>query len=362
MRLSSIRIIPFIIVVSACSSAINEGDFFCFDVQYVDDLAISGTIQAERVSPVSFGDLISFQIIDSLLIYRRGERPYDSFLFVDNLFTGERYGEFCRFGRGPDELLSASVNFEINDGCVSLFDFINSRYYEVDIMKSLVKGSTVYRKNLKIEQIPGKSMLFVHPIPQFNHVLLFDSASSVWEPRLEHEPCFSIFNLTTGEYIDDYQLFRNVPLRKKGQINILPQAVIAFHDSMNTKRDKLCFVQNRLPQINILDIGTGKARGIRIKGLPRFSSKTLFNHFMSVDSDDNYIYALYFGETAGKEHTTPSFLYVFDWNGIPVFKYLLDRPYLQCRVSGHKLYLHCSNEWEATLYSIDLDYIHQVNN
>ena len=343
-----------IYLLTACTS-ISSADFFDFEVRKLPDIHVQDTIVPTLVSEAIYEDLISFRIADSLVVFQRGRKPEDYFFYAERIADGQVVGQLCRRGRGPGEMVSSTVNFEMQAGRLFAYDFYRGEYNEVDVLASLSQNSTIRTRSVKLEELPGKSMLCVHPLPG-DELLLFDSASSLWTSALTHTPCFSVFDLSTGEHKRDMHVFKNIPQKESRRIRILPQQILAFHDCIDDKRETLCFVQNCVPQVNYLNVKTGDVFGIRLMmdGAAAFSPDRVIYHFMSVDCTSEKIFALYFGKPAETAYSTAPLLYVFDWEGNILGKHQLDQPYVQCRVSGDHLFLNVSEDWSSKLYSVEI--------
>lgn len=340
--------------LGACSP-LNSADFFDYEVKEVADVAFCDTLFPTLVSQFGFEDLDSFQVLDSLIIYEKG-RNFGEYCFtVRNMTDGALAGEFGRIGRGPDEMISSTVNFEMIDGVVSAYDYYAGKLYELDIREGILQEKTVCRHSVTLEHISGESMLCAHILPD-KKILLFDSASRLWSSGLNRMPCFCVYDLNTGKHLIDYQVFKNVPIAKSRSLKILPQLILAFQDCMSTDRGTVCFANNSISQINYLNVKTGDAFGVRlkIKGLAPFSPAQSVFHFMSIAGSEDRVYALYFGVPPEKAEDTNPILYVFDWNGEIKGKYQLDQPYAQCRVANGRLYLNKVSDWTSYIYYLDL--------
>jgi len=139
----------------------------------------------------------------------------------------------------------------------------------------------------------------------------------------------------------------------KGQDIELPyQGLITF----NSKRRKVAQSMYVLHQLNIFDLKTRKVNGYRIKGTDGFSQfdnaqiKSYMAHYLSVISDDRYIYALYYGNKVelevqqNKEPIIIHTIYVFDWDGNLVKKFDLD----------HSIREFCVDNKSHYIYGMDL--------
>ena len=85
-----------------------------------------------------------------------------------------------------------------------------------------------------------------------------------------------------------------------------------------------------LPQLNIVDVETGKITGYRLENGEDFSvfkgKKEIKNHFVRLAADDKFIYALYWGKLPWGAREIPyiNTIYIFDWKGKLVSKITTD--------------------------------------
>ena len=139
------------------------------------------------------------------------------------------------------------------------------------------------------------------------------------------------------------------------------------------KRDKAIFSQLYVPQINILDLKSGKVDAIRIKGEKvETDIEKICECYGDFDSDDKYIYALYnnnstveyekmiYGENKDLDaasayvRNTPTLLLVFDYDGNLVARYKLDGLYDTISVCNGRLYAHTHYSGRLTEYDLGL--------
>ena len=354
MRTRFLLIQLLLLCCGACSS-LNRADFFDFGVNEVKDVPICDSLFPKLMSQIGFEDLTAFQILDSLIVYEKGRNFSENCFLVRNMMDGSLRAEFGRIGRGAEEMLSSTVNFEMADGVVYAYDYYAGNYFEFDVRESILRSRSVCRRKVELEHMAGKSMLCAHLLPE-SKLLLFDSSSRLWTPGLNQQPCFSVYDLENGSHLNDYHLFKNVPLANTSRLKILPQQVLAFQDCMSADRETVCFANNSISQINFLNVKTGDAFGVRlkIKGLSPFSPAQSVFHFMSVAGSEDRVYALYLGVPPEKVEDTKPILYVFDWDGNIMGKYQMDQPYAQCRVANGRLYLNKISDWTSYIYYLDL--------
>ena len=106
------------------------------------------------------------------------------------------------------------------------------------------------------------------------------------------------------------------------------------------------------PQMIILDLVSGEAKGVWLKSAPGFSPDYGRDYYMSVQCDEKYIYALYKGE---EPHEKATVVHVFDWEGQLLRRIELSHPASSLSldpVSG-MLYTMRYDEEEIYRYSVN---------
>ena len=367
LRFSSvcIRLLPvtnrciiglFTTILIGCKPTVNPRELFAFPIREIEDVQSSGSIQIEQEFSCRMEGAWRFGVLDTIIITTKG--GIDSTIYhVSGLRSGVELGHFVRRGRGPDEVILAGGSFQIRNSSIPLFDAFSGKYFELDVLESLRNGRTVYANRAQLNVSKGKMMAHPRRVLE-DKVILFDSAVNTIVNELTHVPCFSLYDLQSGNKERDYNCFQKIPMTKQKGSNFLPQDLITIHVCTDRSEKRLCFTVNKFPLMCFLDLETGEARGVWIKGKPQFSVHNPVIHFVGCETDGERIYSLYHGlpDTAGE---SPQ-LYVFDWAGNILGQYQLDRPYYWVCVDGDKIILAARKEDAETddsashLYSIDI--------
>lgn len=120
-----------------------------------------------------------------------------------------------------------------------------------------------------------------------------------------------------------------------------------------------------VPQINIIDTKTGKIASYRISNVSRVS---LFDsnrddgyiYYNSVQADDHYIYATYWGDkqwdaSSGTKCPFINIIHVFNWNGEMIYEMNTDRVFFRIALDPIRNRLYTSDLDTDEMYYIDLN-------
>ena len=333
------------LVISHGCNPLLQGDFFTFPVREVEDVNPSDTLYPTVVSVSGVKDLVRFQVIDTVAVYYRAIHQESNILNAAGLVWGTDLGHFCPRGRGPDEMLATNMSFELFDGNAVMYDWMNCQYRELDVLRSVKEQVTRYARSVRFSNAQDKPMLHPHRVAG-DRAILFDTASVMEADVLTHEPCFSLYDLNTGDWMRDYACFHQIPMKRSKRMKFSQKALLMLDACMDDDRERMAFVMNLFPQCCVLDIESGETFGVRIKGKQKFSpQKEPFTHFLGIASSGDRIYALYHGESAlANPPVVPCELYVFDWSGNIVGRFPLDRPYYSPSIWENDLYFYY---WEG---------------
>ena len=165
---------------------------------------------------------------------------------------------------------------------------------------------------------------------------------------------YEVYDLGTGCLLRSYHLFNKVEFKTEDP-DYPAKTFLSQRDCIRPDGKKIAFGMNFMPQINILDIETGEAKGFSLKGRKEFSTKHKIWHFASLQADDDCIYALYYGKDLVyfDDNAFPDQLYVFDWDGKPMKRFKLDKPFSGIHIDGSMLYFSHANRDE--LYAVPTD-------
>lgn len=315
----------------------DEGQLFNFPVENLDDIGYSESLRASLL--LDDADLESFIIVDSSIVSYL--MMGNDFISITSLHPGDMLPlHLCHKGRGPGEFSVMAPSIDYFDGHLSLVDAQYRKYYRLNFQESLDSSKTMIEKEV---QLAGDSRAIWPVMAAFEtgeEKLLVHSSEN-----MGGQPDFTLMDLRNGERVKEYGCFSPIPTEQLKQMVWDSRTLLYSYDCINADRDMLFSAMVRIPQVNILDLRYGSMKGFRLKGKSRLNRKQAYLHFMSVSSYQDRIFALYSGdkEIDNQTLTSPSSLYVFDWEGNIRAKYLLDGAYQRCFVTDTGIYL---SKWD----------------
>jgi len=368
-------IIMTLIFSTVCCHDNNDEEYFKGEIRYFDE---RDKIVKNVTSTVIHDDNTysgSIAVYDSLVICWNPRLP-NCFFNVFNLETGKEIGLFCNRGQGPEE--SSTVNpivqyFKKGTDLITILNANNeNRLLFWNISKSVEQRKTVFEsiisyENRNEDKSPHHDLIYF----QSDDILLARVAA--WMINLEESTTLYYEKRT----IHNNQLLREYPIYKKtmrkGNAKILPSSFFHSNDVIKPDGSKMAQAMLLLPQINILDIHTGNLVGYRIKRGPGFSifeSRTFmyddFNsYYSSIQADDNYIYATYWGKTYWSimKNQIPflNTIHVFDWNGKQLYELITDRTFFHISLDPVRNRLYTIDLETDELSFIDLNKLKMIS-
>ena len=334
-------------VICVCSCEPQTDQYFNFPVEEVSLPDVAGEIHPSKVLA---GELMyqNWMVNDSLLlgISAAAYQP-EHFLSVSEIRTGKLLGSFCDRGRGPQEYLNP-IAADCQDGRVGIYDFMTGRYSELDLEQSLSQGQSVYVRELPMapagDEYPALLAIYLWG----DRFVAYDngqSTSSV-DFGLSHMPSYVIYGREDGRRIQTLDLYKDLPMdgKRKDRRLVPVKSRLSQVGEFNREQGKLCVAMNYIPQINIVDPESGKARGFRVAERSKLSAKNGFRHYQGIASTATRIYALYWGVEEKllmdfQGNGLVSELHVFDWDGNFLARYVFSDLISACRAGEDGLYL-----------------------
>lgn len=344
----------------SCSSNLIDKELFNGEIHQLDDSrTVCMNVSAKLLNLE--GDYTGMiAVYDSILVC--WDTNYkDYFLNLFHIDKGEEIGYFCPKGHGPEEF--SNINpvyqfFQMDGNIMTMFHGDSHALAFWNLTKSLQTGKTVYDTIINGYRDLG---LFFFYLPNKNLVSVksaeYTEKHSATMPYCER---FSLFSSVESQKIPIYQTEMVT-----GESADQPVGRF-FHtwDAVKPDGTKLVQAMSFLPQLNIIDLESGRVTGYRMKESPDYSliktdMKNLKRYYTSIQADNQYIYATYFGEGSwmGKQGTAlPKFdeIHVFDWNGNLLYKFKTDRSFFIIWLDSvrHRLY---SRDWNTDeIYYIEL--------
>lgn len=322
VRLLSLFVVSLLIV--NCSDV--DADYFNGEIRFFNDRGVAVQhLESHSVDQDSapMGIVAAY---DSLIFCWTPRQP-DFFYNIYHADTGRKLGSFVRKGRGPREAVSLNCVYQFvrrgDDLTAWLYAANEERLFQWNISRSLREGTTVYDTIMpyKIDRIG-----FLYQLAQ--DTLLVSRLSSGW-PGEASAPYYEKRLLSTNESICEYRPYK-----------VAVDSDLAFYtwDAIKPDGSRVVQAMRFLPQINVLDLRTGKLFGSRLKGAPGFSLMKDVERLMEtvyytgVCADDRYIYAV---SRERDDSTEPGglhdhIIHIFDWEGRLCARIETDRPYERC--------------------------------
>lgn len=347
-----------LVIPVGCRQAPNTNKYFSFLISEIDMPEISDTLIPEQVCDSSW-TYQAWYIDDDRGVFLSPIVYADSvFVSVEDITTGAVLGRYCKKGRGPQEFLSPFAS-DYKDGRLSIYDIMTNRYSEIDIEASIAQGRSLFVRNTTLDSLEEDYLTLFSIHKWKDSLLAYNMGQNPMSQDLTRMPDYTIFNIDNGEKVRDLHLFKNIPLSdKRREIKYVPvKSRMGATDWLGEELNKMCFAMYFIPQLNIVDLSTGKAEGFFLKEKKRTSLLNGYRHYHDITATRDYIFALYYGE---KEDTilsgvTQTDLHVFDWAGRFLARYCIPAVANACQVSENGLYvtLFSNNSYKLNLISWD---------
>ncbi len=286
---------------------------------------------------------------DSLLIFYNPRHPKCYFSILD-IRSGMELGEYCLKGNGPLESTNIYPIQEVysKDGCMmaDVIDTAKERLLVWNITRSIEKQRSVYDT---IIPLPWSKAIGT-PIEFYSR--LNDSEflmSSVTRPiddigKVITSRCY-IRSYNDCSVVREYKIFADSLADFGFEDKWGPGTPFLSKSVINKEVNKIAMLMASYPQINILDLESGKLSCFRIKGSPAVSTSRSVVYYTDICCDANRIYALYsaidndeYIRSNGDYSKIFSQIHIFDWNGNLVDKWQLGTYYDMIRLNGDNLY------------------------
>ena len=217
---------------------------------------------------------------------------------VSDIDSGELVCQLFKKGRASNEPLETLPIWDIyeekEDSKALLFSYLDSRLFICNISSSLSSGSYKYDRIVKLNSgKEGILMILTFYQTSDSTMIAYNTNQVASEDCMTIPPVFEIYNTYTGELIEEYDLFNMIDIRSNDREYTSKNYLYNYND-IKPDRTKLAFCMSYMPQINILDIATGEAKGFRIKDHKDFTAGKPVNHFSSLQCDDEYRLDNYF--------------------------------------------------------------------
>lgn len=346
---------------NACSGNLHTEDCITYNAEYISDVP---AIDISTHFVCNTGEVMNnIAIHDSILFVFSQRRENVATLY--NLNSLNPIGSYCPRGRASNEILAnapVKAIYQHKDSVFCpLFSYIDSKLFMWDVTKTIETGLTDYKYVMQIKTESGDIM----PVSSYylidsSRMIVHNTNQDAYRNEMIKTPAYLIYDLNSGELLREFPLFCMID-SYEGDSGYSAKNFLSLSDCIKPDHSKIAFGMSYHPMLSILDIGTGMANGFIIRGAKQFSAKEKYWNFTSVKCDDDFIYALYYGDVYNPSETNiPNILYVFDWDGNIVAKCRTTERFSRLWVDKDKLYLF--RGFDDALYVISTDEFKSIAN
>lgn len=257
---------------------------------------------------------------------------------VTRMSDGCCLGKFCPLGRSLSEPLSIfpEIDFVSCNGETLglLLSYVDSRVFVWNVTKSLASNQTIYDKILVLDN-PDKG-IFPFMAGYFldnNQFVVYNTRQNARFHSVPQE--YEVYEWNNGQQLRSFTPFQTVDFRDGTYSS---DTFFKSSHTINPSRTKIANAMLYAPIINIMDVNTGQSRSFRLSKCKTFTAENRYYHFLSICSDEKYIYAIYSGCEPDSFENTHSELLIFDWEGHIIMKYDLGMPLSKIQSDNGELY------------------------
>lgn len=280
---------------------------------------------------------------------------------VFNHRTGEFLGAFGTIGGGPGEFERVNLSgFSRRQDQIVVSGQKNIRSYDIAVDENGIAATIKLKATIPGEYFP------------FNYAFFLND-STVAGKRMLAERYFSVFNVNTGE-MSGYGDYPNLePQIPKASYHHLYQSQTRMHPDGS----KIAGVFSNFPLLRIIDTKANKSKEVFV--LPEneqrevvaapdgrsIQSFDLYKYFKRIQVNENLIAAYYCeseivpGPEGGNRwissYLTDHCLLIFDWEGAPVLKFIIEDWMTRFTVTPDNRVIFFHPEEKDELYLVDLN-------
>lgn len=356
-----------VFIFSACDSKNKDADYFNGEIVYINKDSVKVrdiASKAIRVENYGYG---MFSVYDSLIVFWN-PRWADYFFCIYNVDTEKEIGYFCNKGRGHNEFFSVGPVFQFfktDDELKTLIKDTNKQeVYFWNISQSVLRKITVFDTIVPCDNLGlNKNSVVDGLFYQSDDAFLARIKSLCFIAGDNPLPYYRQWNLSKGT-INDYHVYKKPEADEIHFDETQKDRVYSF-DAIKPDGSKIVQAMSMVPQINIIDTRTGETVFYRMANVSRVS---LFDSrwddgclfYNSVQADDNYIYATYWGDkewdsSVGAKCPFVRIIHVFNWNGEMLYELKTDRSFFRIALDPVRNRLYTADLDTDEMYYIDLN-------
>lgn len=358
------RLIITIVVVIALIGGCKRGsDDSCFNgpISLIEDDIKEESVSLKEV--MLDGVFWGFPTICDSLIVFWNTKLTKSFFQIFNLHTGAHMGDFVNRGGGPDEIYTVPYIFQIYEDRGSMKTLLNAlnkqKLLEWNISQSIKHENTVIDTVIPYKKNPDGFFNCMFRLSDDTLVVRIDAEMLSMDGDIASIPYYQKRTIYSNQPTDDIRIY-NQQTVQKGDAQVPVIFYYGSADCIKPDRTKIVQAMEYLCQINIIDLETAQITGYRIKKTPDFSifysgTKKLKQYYRRVQVDDNYIYALYFGEIIASSKKEPNLVYIFNWDGDLIKKMKLEYSVREMAIDSKNNVLYFLGAENDIFYCCDLN-------
>jgi hypothetical protein len=347
--------------MAACGHVDKDSEYFNGEIRLFDDSRKIVERVCSTTFPLRGPNFGEMAVYDSLIIYWNPKLS-DHFFNIFNVDTGEQIGSFCSKGRGPREAISVNPVFQLFEkkgDLMTLLDANNEgKLFFWNISRSVEQAATRYDT---IASYSGGAWFRI--FRQSDSTMLASVVSQYLSDTKMTTPSYVQRTIFTDEMLKEYLVYRMSEFENK-KTELSQYNYFYTFDAMKPDGTKIVQAMSDLPQINIIDIQTGEIVGYRLQEEPGFSRfETDMNPLMvfynSVQVDDNYIYATYWGgeqwNVGGREVPDLRTIHIYDWSGNHLYELITDRAFFRISLDPVRRRLYTTDLKTNEVSYVDLN-------
>lgn len=352
--------------IFACDGENKDADYLNGEIVFINKDSIKVRDVTSKTIHLKNSGYGMFSVYDSCMIFWSNKYP-GHFYSIYNIDTEEELGYFCNKGRGHHEFSSIGPIFQFfktgNELKTTICDFNKQKIFFWNISQSVLNRTTIYDTvipygDLSLAKNSIVDNLFYLPddtfLAKIESLYLVEGDTPL--------PYYKQWGMP-DKAINDYHVYKRIEMNDIHSDCPLKDRVYSL-DAVKPDGSKIVQAMRLVPQINIIDTKTGKITFYRVSKVSRAS---LFDsqwddgrvYYNSVQADDNYIYATYWGEkqwdaSLGTKCPFIHIIHVFNWSGELLYEMKTDRVFFRIALDPIRNRLYTSNLDTDEMYYIDL--------
>jgi hypothetical protein len=368
-KISIAIIVLCVAIFNSCHQKDKDDEYFNGQIRRINTRnSISKNVTSHPIALYgrNYGEMT---VYDSIMIYWNPMLP-DYFYNVFNVDSGKEIGSFCLRGRGPKEATSLNMLFQLfknGDDIMSLLKATNeNKLFFWNISRSLNQKGTVYDTIVPYaNRNRDKSTSYFQMFYQSDSTLLAAVPPMYLSKFRMTTPSYMRRTIYTDKLLEEYPIYKITEFENK-KSGLIQFNYFYSYDAIKPDGSKIVQAMYYLPQINIIDTKTGSVVGYRSQESQGFSlfetdMDPLYCYYNSVQADDKYIYATYWGKEVwnsnigSNEIPDSRIIHIYDWEGNQVYELTTDRPFFRIYLDPIRNRLYTSDISSSEVAYLDLN-------